>query len=129
MTHQGLVDLQVNGYKGTDFSDEQLNRQDFIRAGRALVEAGTGKFLPTIITSKPETYRRNLTMMAEVMDTDLGNNMPGIHIEGPFISATAGAVGAHNPEWVLKPSPEFLAKMQEWASGKVKNHQINLVAF
>jgi N-acetylglucosamine-6-phosphate deacetylase len=36
------------------------------------------------------------------------------------LSDKPGAVGAHNPDWVKKPSIEFFKKMQEWAEGKIK---------
>jgi len=47
----GLVDLQVNGYKGVDFSSANLTQEDFILACRQLLKAGTTAFLPTISTS------------------------------------------------------------------------------
>ena len=51
MKIRGLVDLQVNGYKGVHFSDINLTREDFILSCRGVFEAGTTAFLPTIITS------------------------------------------------------------------------------
>ena len=36
----GLIDLQVNGYQGVDFSDADLTEEDFTRACRELLAAG-----------------------------------------------------------------------------------------
>jgi len=56
--------LQVNGYLGVDFSSPDLTEGDFLRAASALLRQGTAVFLPTIITSPPEVYRRNLGLIA-----------------------------------------------------------------
>ena len=48
---RGLMDLQVNGYKGVHFSDIKLTRDDSVVACRGVFEAGTTAFLPTMITS------------------------------------------------------------------------------
>lgn len=120
----GLVDLQVNGHKGVDFSAAGLTKADFIRACRQLLEAGTTAFLPTIITSPDEVYKNNLAIMAEVMESAEGGefrgHLLGIHIEGPFISALDGARGAHNSKWVRRPDVTYLEKLIAWAGGKVK---------
>ncbi len=117
----GLVDLQVNGYKGVDFSSIALTQEDFIRACRQLLEAGTTGFLPTIITSPDEVYKRNLAIMSSVMEQpEFHGRLLGIHIEGPFISGQDGARGAHNSKWTRKPDIAYLEKLLAWAGGKVK---------
>jgi N-acetylglucosamine-6-phosphate deacetylase len=117
----GLVDLQVNGYKGVDFSSATLTEADFIRACRELLEAGTTAFLPTIITSTEDVYKRNLAIMSDAMEREeFRGRLPGIHLEGPFISAQEGACGAHNPRWVTKPDIGYLEQLIGWAGGKVK---------
>ena len=117
----GLVDLQVNGYKGVDFSSATLTEADFIRACRQLLEAGTTAFLPTIITSTEDVYKRNLTIMSDAMEKEeFSGRLLGIHLEGPFISAQEGACGAHNPRWTTKPDINYLERLIGWAGGKVK---------
>ena len=118
---RGLVDLQVNGYRGINFSDISLTRDDFVQACRDVLEAGTTAFLPTMITSPAEVYEHNLPIMAAVMETEeFRGRLLGFHIEGPFISPQEGARGAHHPEWTRKPDVEFLDKLIEWAKGKIK---------
>ena len=117
----GLVDLQVNGYRGINFSDISLTQDDFVQACRGVLEAGTTAFLPTVITSAPEVYEHNLPLMAAAMETDeFRGRLLGFHIEGPFISAETGARGAHPPEWTKKPDVDFFDKLIDWANGKVK---------
>jgi N-acetylglucosamine-6-phosphate deacetylase len=117
----GLIDLQVNGYKGVDFSSPDLTEGDFARTCRQMLDEGATAFLPTVITSSEDTYRHNLPVMAKVMrDKEFRGRLPGIHLEGPFISGQDGARGAHNIEWVRRPDVEFLKRLIEWAEGGVK---------
>ena len=118
---QGLVDLQVNGYKGVHFSDINLTRADFIKACRGVFEAGTSAFLPTMITSSKDVYEHNLPIMAEVMQEDeFSGRLLGFHIEGPFISEQDGARGAHDTQWISKPDVDYLKRLIDWAEGRIK---------
>jgi N-acetylglucosamine-6-phosphate deacetylase len=117
----GLVDLQVNGYKGVNFSDLSLTEDGFVLACRGVLEAGTTAFLPTLITSPTEVYEHNLPIVAAVLKSEeFHGRLLGIHIEGPFISAQEGARGAHDAQWVRKPDVSFLEQLIKWADGGVK---------
>ena len=117
----GFVDLQVNGYRGVDFSSSDLTRERFVFACKELVKAGTVLFLPTVISSSEEVYQQNLKLISDVIkETDLKNHIPGIHLEGPFISDVEGASGAHNSKWIQKPEIQFLDRLMEWSDEKIK---------
>lgn len=117
----GFVDLQVNGYKGVDFSSPDLTEERFIFACKELIRKGTVVFLPTVITSSKQVYEKNLKLIADAMKyEDLKNHIPGIHLEGPFISGEDGARGAHNSEWIREPDIRFFGQLVEWADGNVK---------
>lgn len=117
----GYVDLQVNGYKGVDFSSSDLTREQFVFACKELIKTGTILFLPTIISSSEEVYHQNLSLISDVIEeTDLNNHIPGIHLEGPFISDADGAKGAHRSEWIRKTDIYLLDKLIEWSGEKIK---------
>jgi N-acetylglucosamine-6-phosphate deacetylase len=117
----GLIDLQVNGYMGMDFSDINLTEADFIHACEGLFEAGTTAFLPTLITSPMDIYRHNLPLIASVLERpEFSGRLLGIHLEGPFISTDDGARGAHNAECVREPDVAYLEKLIQLARGRLK---------
>ncbi len=115
------IDLQVNGYRGHDFSSPELSDDDFVLACRHYLSDGARIFLPTLITCSRNTYTHNLTRFAKIMDqAEFKGRVPGFHLEGPFISPRPGAVGAHQPAWVAPPSLDFLKALMTWADGKIK---------
>jgi len=117
----GLVDLQVNGFKGIHFSDPSLTQESFALACRGVFEAGTTAFLPTVITSPAQVYEHNLPIIAAVIRSqEFRGRLPGIHLEGPFISAEDGARGAHDSRWIAPPDVGYLEQLLEWADGWVK---------
>ncbi len=114
-------DLQVNGYKGIDFSADNLTQERALFACRQLLKDGTTGFLPTMITSRPEVFKQNLGILARLIQTDpLGRHIPGIHVEGPFLSPFDGARGAHNRDWIRKPDRGFLDKLMDWSHGMIR---------
>ncbi|UCG47282.1 MAG: amidohydrolase family protein [Phycisphaerales bacterium] len=117
----GLIDLQVNGYKGVDFSGPALTEEDFVGACRAMLDSGTTAFLPTIITSPQDVYERNLAIMAKALRMpEFRGRLLGIHVEGPFISPQEGARGAHNADWIREPDVEYLEWLISRADGRIK---------
>lgn len=117
----GLIDLQINGYKGIDFSDPQIEEEDIIKAFGEILDSCCSAFFPTIITSPESTYKRNLGLISKVIEMPRFKGMvPGIHAEGPFISPETGACGVHKKEWIRKPDIGFLDKLIEWSNGKIR---------
>ena len=112
-------DLHVNGYLNIDFSSDTITEEDFCYSLRKYLEQGADIFLPTVITSSKELYQQNLPMMGQVVEA-FGDKVPGLHLEGPFISPEPGAVGAHNPNWTQKADVEYMKELQEMANGQVK---------
>lgn len=117
----GFVDLQVNGYLGIDFSAADLAEDDVVRVCRKLLARGTAAFLPTVITSPPAVYERNLPMIAAVMDrAEFRGRLLGFHIEGPFLSPEPGARGAHLSKYMSEVDIGLAEKIFDWADGKVR---------
>lgn len=121
MTRKGFVDLQFNGWMGTDFTMHGLRVDDVQRVTREQVARGTLAYCPTVITGDPAVYRRNLGVLAEAMqDKELGGHLLGIHLEGPFISPQLGARGAHPEKFIRPPSCDDFDRYQEWADGNIR---------
>jgi len=118
----GFVDLQVNGFIGVDFSSESLTEEAFLHAGHALLARGTAAFLPTLITSPEARLHRNLSLIARALSKDavLARHVLGLHLEGPFISSEAGAVGAHDPHAVRLPDPDRFERLLGWSEGRLR---------
>ncbi|MBN2377644.1 MAG: hypothetical protein JXD22_14695 [Sedimentisphaerales bacterium] len=121
MKVKGLIDLQVNGFMGVDFSSDDLTSENFAQACRNIIATGVTAFLPTVITSHTDIYRQNLQIIAQVMhQPEFKGRLLGIHLEGPFISAQDGPRGAHQAQWTKMPDLAYLEQLMEWADGKVK---------
>ncbi len=118
----GFVDLQVNGFLGVDFSSEALTEEAFLHAGHALIARGTAAFLPTLITSQEGRLHRNLTVIAKALKNDatLARHVPGIHLEGPFISKEPGAVGAHDPAAAQAPDLGLFDRLYAGSEGRLR---------
>lgn len=117
----GFCDLQVNGCLGVDFSSPTLSELECLRAFREISAHGTAVFLPTIITAPLEVYRRNIPLILHCAASDeFKLRIPGLHLEGPFISKEPGASGAHNPAWMSEPDINYLDELISLAEGKIK---------
>jgi N-acetylglucosamine-6-phosphate deacetylase len=117
----GLVDLQVNGYRGVDFISANLTEESCVQACREMLDTGATAFLPTLVTSPPDIYRRNLPVLANVVRSDeFQGRLPGIHLEGPFISPVEGVRGAHCAEWIREPDVGYLEELIRLADGTIR---------
>ncbi len=115
----GFIDIQVNGYSGVDFSSSELTAGAIDAAVGQLHALGTTAFFPTVVTVAPKVYDHVLPLLADAMDRHPGR-IPGIHIEGPFISPEDGAVGAHPRQYVADPSIEAFDRLSELARGRIR---------
>jgi N-acetylglucosamine-6-phosphate deacetylase len=116
-----LVDLQVNGFRGIDFSSPELTGDQVIEVAERLADAGTTAFLATIITSPQEVYRHNLPILAEAAnDPLLKGRLLGVHLEGPFLNPGEGARGAHNPDWMISGNVNRLSELFELGGGTIR---------
>ena len=117
---RGFFDLQVNGYKGVDFSSPSLTEDEFVFACRALFKTGTVGFLPTLITSSPDIYQRNLTLVSKLrLYKEFAHRIPGVHLEGPFISPAEGYRGVHPQKDVQEASLAYYKKLEKWSGNAI----------
>lgn len=115
----GWVDLQVNGYKGVNFSDPKLSIEDIISVSRELFKLGIVAYCPTIISSPLEVYKRNLPLFTEAIKQTEGAEILGLHLEGPFINPEEGIRGIHLREHTLPPAIDLFEKIFEWSEGAI----------
>jgi N-acetylglucosamine-6-phosphate deacetylase len=117
----GFVDLQVNGYGGISFATPGLALEDARTACRGLLARGAAAVFPTVITAPLEVLRENLSLLNRLMsEPEFAGRLPGIHLEGPFISPSPGAVGAHDARWVVPAEPEVFDDLQAAAGGRIR---------
>lgn len=118
----GLIDIQVNGYQGRDYSSPELRKEDILHIVQALIKSGTLRHLPTIITQGQDTMLRNLALIRQAVSEEalLGLAIPGIHLEGPYLSPKDGARGAHSLRHIRQPDLRELDAWQEAAGGLIR---------
>ena len=98
----GLIDIQINGGFGDDFTQDPTTIWE---VGRKLPQLGVTAFVPTIVTSPRAVTDVALDVVANRKPDDyLGADVLGLHFEGPWISPEMH--GAHNPDHVVDPDPE-----------------------
>lgn len=116
----GLVDNQVNGYRGVDFSSEGLTTRMMKETVNSIAKDGVTTFLPTIITNSHSALLSNFRSIAVTLeDESVKNVVPGFHLEGPYISPEPGFYGCHPAEFIRKPSWSEFLEYQEAALGKI----------
>ncbi len=114
----GFVDLQVNGYFGTELS--AAGADGWATVARRLPQTGTTAFLPTFITAPLDRLRRSLLAAATIVTglPDGGARVLGVHVEGPFISPERS--GAHDKTWIIPASPAAVEALLLAGAGVLK---------
>ncbi len=117
-----FFDPQVNGYAGVDFQHPDLTLEQFEGAIREMQRDGCAHFLPTLITAAPEQIEDQFRRLADFMQRSelVRGAIPGFHLEGPFISAEPGYIGAHPSEHACAPDAKLFERWQKASGGKIK---------
>jgi N-acetylglucosamine-6-phosphate deacetylase len=118
----GLVDLQVNGFAGEDFTDARLTGEAVERVSLALDCDGVTTYLPTVVTQSFTLHTQVLRTIAEAIETRprVRQRVAGIHLEGPYISPEDGPRGAHPRAHCRPPNWDEFQWLQDAARGYVK---------
>ncbi|KAJ2740430.1 N-acetyl-glucosamine-6-phosphate deacetylase [Coemansia sp. BCRC 34301] len=108
----GLVDVQLNGAFGYDFS---FNKSDIVTCldvvSRGVLLQGCTSFCPTTVSSRPDTYYSVLPHLGwRPGSLRNGAESLGAHVEGPFMNPKKK--GAHE-ESCLRTAPNGLADFYE----------------
>jgi len=118
----GLVDLQINGYKGYDFNTLPIPENLVEQITKELWKEGVTSYYPTFITNSDIAIEKAVETIANACENNhfIDNCIPGIHVEGPFISPEDGPRGAHGKEHVKAPDWKLFQSWQEAAKGRIR---------
>jgi len=118
----GFFDPQVNGFAGVDFNGKGLTHEGILRAAQCLALSGVTRFFPTLITATHEKIERQLKILTSALEeySLLRRMIPGIHLEGPYISPEDGPRGAHPREAVRPPDWDEFKRFQKVCNGKIR---------
>ena len=108
--YPGLIDTHSHGCIGLDASDADA---DLGLIADYELEHGITTWYPTTTTSDPEEL---IIATNKELNIGHGANMPGVHMEGPFINKNYK--GAQNEDYIQKVSREFFDKCN--STGNVK---------
>ncbi len=112
-------DLQVNGYGGIDFNQNDLNAGQLHAACEKLKEDQVSGILATVITESVDEMARRLRRIAELRERDplAKEVIAGLHIEGPFINEQDGYRGAHPLDAVRRADLDVMKQLLDAGSG------------
>jgi len=115
-----LFDIQVNGACGIDLQSPSLKPEDVFKITDVLASWGVSCWIPTIITAPADAIEHGCRVIADAMqDPGIARAVPGIHVEGPYISPQDGPRGAHAREYVRNPDLKEFDRLYKAARGNI----------
>ena len=109
----GFIDLHGHGAGGFSFDDGA----DAITAALAVHRAhGTTRSVLSLVANPVAALERSLATIADLAQGD--PLVLGSHLEGPFLAP--GRRGAHNPDFLVAPSPAGVERLTAAARGTLR---------
>jgi len=117
----GLIDLQVNGYRGLNLNGEGTTADTVSELTREMLVNGATTYAPTVVSAPEPLMLHRLACIAEAYHADavVRRCVPYIHVEGPHISPIDGYRGAHPLAAVRPPALEEFERWQAACRGLV----------
>ena len=117
-----FFDLQINGCYGKAFSSPGLTVEDVQCVVDVCRRHGIVELLPTLVTNSHAVLVRGLATLRQARDQEkaLASALPGIHLEGPYISGEDGPRGAHPRPHVRPPDWDEFRRLQDAAGGLIR---------
>jgi N-acetylglucosamine-6-phosphate deacetylase len=118
----GLFDLQVNGCDGHSFNSDKLDADTVRDVVGVCRRHGITGLCPTLVTNGFGSLRHGLDTLRRACASDraLAAAIPGIHLEGPYISPEDGPRGAHPRQHVRPPDWDEFCRLQDAAGGRIR---------
>lgn len=118
----GFVDVQVNGWRGQEFSSFDLTPELVARITRDHDAFGVTGYCPTLTTQSFDCLAHGLTTIARACETmpEIARRIAGIHVEGPYFSTEDGPRGAHPKEHCRRPDWDEFRRLQDAAGGRIR---------
>ncbi|KAB7530390.1 N-acetylglucosamine-6-phosphate deacetylase [Flagellimonas olearia] len=112
-------DIQVNGYGGVDYNQNDLTLEDLKLSCSKLMNDHVEGILATIITANFDAMVLRIKNLVNYRKQDslIGKMIKGIHLEGPFINREEGYRGAHPKNHILSPNRGKLEELLDAAEG------------
>ncbi|CAG8301277.1 unnamed protein product [Penicillium salamii] len=127
----GMIDVQLNGAHGFDFSVPAETKEKYDEGlrmvNKGLARTGVTSYLPTVVSSTAEVYHQVLPSLgptAKVHQPTDGAESLGAHAEGPFISP--GRNGIHKSE-VLLAAETFADILACYGADNVNPNPIKMI--
>ncbi|NIA14270.1 MAG: amidohydrolase family protein [Nitrospiraceae bacterium] len=115
-----LFDIQVNGVRGIDLQTDHVTPEDVRAITGMLAGTGVSQWVPTLVTGGAKTMEQACRVIAEALqDRTVARAVPGVHVEGPYISPMDGPRGAHPLKHVRPPSVREFDRLNKAADGKI----------
>ncbi|WP_397569487.1 N-acetylglucosamine-6-phosphate deacetylase [Schlesneria sp. T3-172] len=117
-----FLDLQINGFGGTWFSDDELSAERVLKTLQPHYQFGVTRICPTLITNSYEGLAHGFAAIREACEqAPWANRMVcGCHLEGPYISSEDGPRGAHPRQHVRAADWDEFQRLQEISGQRIK---------
>ncbi|HEV7226765.1 MAG TPA: amidohydrolase family protein [Pirellulales bacterium] len=118
----GWIDLQINGYRGQEFSSLDLTPEKALAIVREQWAFGVTAFCPTLTTQSFECLVHGMQTIDFACRSfpEVARTVAGIHLEGPYFAAEDGPRGAHPKQHVRRPTWDEFQHLQEAAGGRIR---------
>ena len=107
----GFIDMHFHGAAGCDVTDG--DPAGIVKIAGCKLNEGVTSMVPTTLTLSEETLAKSLKAIAAYMAKPTFCKVPGVHLEGPFISNEWK--GAQNPDFIRKPDIEEVMRLDRIA--------------
>ncbi len=117
-----FCDVQINGCDGISFNSATLTAEQVRHVVTVCRRHGIAQLCPTLVTAPFASLAHGLATLRQACDEDaeLARAVPGIHVEGPYISPEDGPRGAHPRQHVRPPSWDEFRRLQDAAAGRIR---------